>query len=326
MRVFSGIQPTGELHIGNYLGAIKQWIELQDEADCFFCIVDLHAITTPYDVKKLQEIILEKAIIYLAAGLDPEKVTIFVQSGVKEHAELCWLLNTVTPLGELYRMTQYKNKTARKKKNEKAGLLNYPILMAADILLYDTQVVPVGEDQKQHVELTRDIARRFNKTFGDTFILPKEKLPSQGARIMSLSDPKKKMSKSDPSVESYISLFDSPDKIRKKIKSAKTDTGKTIKHDPEKKPGISNLLIIYALFSDITVKKAEKEMENKNYGEFKKELAELLVEKLKPFRDKREEFLSRKVYINEILKRGEKNAQTFAQAKIKDVRRKMGLS
>ncbi len=324
MRIFSGIQPTGELHIGNYLGAIKQWNSLQHQNNCIFCIVDLHAITVPYDTEKLSNLILEKAVIYLAAGIDPEKAIIFVQSHVKAHTELCWLLNTITPLGDLYRMTQYKEKSQKGKKNENAGLLNYPILMAADILLYDADIVPVGEDQKQHVELARSIARKFNSKFGETFTLPKEQLPTEGARIMSITNPKKKMSKSDPEA-SYISLFDSPEAIKKKIKSAVTDTYKTIKYDKEKRPGISNLLTIYSLFSEIEVKEVEKEMKGKSYKKFKDELAELMIIKLAPFRKRREEFLSREVYVKEILKQGQDAANSLAESKISEVKRKMGL-
>jgi tryptophanyl-tRNA synthetase len=323
MRIFSGVQPTGNLHIGNYFGAIRQWIDFQNDNDCFFCIVDLHAITVPYDQKTLPDLVYEKAIVYLAAGLDPEKVAIFVQSSIKEHTELAWLLNTITPLGELYRMTQYKEKS--KKKNESAGLLNYPILMAADILLYDTDIVPVGEDQRQHVELARDIARRFNNRFGETFILPKEKLPKNGARMMSITNPRKKMSKSDTDKNSSILLFDSPGEIRKKIKSAVTDTYKTIKYDKVRRPGISNLLTIYALLKEAEIKEIEKEMQGKTYKSFKEELAELIVGKLEPFREKREELLSREVYVREILKQGEKKARTIAQSKMSEVRRKMGI-
>ncbi len=322
MRIFSGVQPTGKLHIGNYFGAIKQWLDYQNDNDCIFCIVDLHALTVPYDNEKLPEFVMEKAVVYLAAGLDPQKVDIFIQSSVKEHTELAWLLNTVTPLGELYRMTQFKEKS---EKSLCAGILNYPILMAADILLYDTDLVPVGEDQKQHVELARDIAKKFNKRFGETFTLPKAKLPEGGERVMSIADPKKKMSKSDTNEAGAIFLFDSPEDIRKKIKSAVTDTYKTIKYDKEKRPGISNLLTIYAILSDNNVKEVEKEMKGISYKAFKESLAELTVEKLEPFRDKREELASREVYVNEILKQGEKKARSFAESKMDNVRRKMGL-
>jgi tryptophanyl-tRNA synthetase len=198
MRIFSGIQPTGELHIGNYLGAIKQWIKLQEKNECLFCIVDLHALTSPFDPKKMEDLVMEKAMIYLAAGVNPKKSIIFIQSRVSQHSELAWLLNTVTPIGDLQRMTQYKEKSEKFKKNINAGLLNYPILMASDILLYQTEIVPVGVDQRQHVELTRTIGKRFNSRFGETFKIPEVYLPKAGAKIMSLSIPSKKMSKSDP--------------------------------------------------------------------------------------------------------------------------------
>jgi len=325
MRVFSGIQPTGTIHIGNYLGAIKQWIELQEKNKCVFCIVDLHALTVPYDPKKLEELILEKAIAYLAAGVNPEKSIIFVQSQVREHAELTWLLNTVTPLGELGRMTQYKEKSKKFKSNLNAGLLDYPVLMAADILLYQTDLVPVGEDQAQHVELTRTIARKFNQRFGETFKIPEVKLPKMGARIMSLINPAKKMSKSDP-WESYIGLFDEADEIKQKIMRSVTDTGKIIKYNPEKKAGISNLLTIYSLFSGKTIKELERKFKTKGYADFKKSLTEVLVNSLEPFRRKRKELLSREVYVKEILEQGRKRAEILAQSTMNEVRKKMGLS
>lgn len=324
MRIFSGIQPTGKLHIGNYLGAINQWLELQAENECIFCIVDLHALTVPYDPKTLQELILEKAVIYLAAGINPEKSIIFVQSHVKEHSELTWLLNTITPLGDLSRMTQYKEKAKKFKKNLNAGLLDYPVLMAADILLYKTETVPVGEDQKQHVELARTIARKFNQKFGETFKIPEAKLPKLGARIMSLKDPKRKMSKSD-SPESQIGLFDEPEEIRKKIMAAVTDTGKVVKYDPVKKAGISNLLTIYSLFSGKTVKEMEKKFKEKGYANFKKSLSDLLIDSLEPFRRKKKELLTREVYVKEILSQGARRAQTIAQSTMQEVKKKMGL-
>lgn len=324
MRIFSGVQPTGIIHIGNYLGALKQWVELQDKNECIFCIVDLHALTAPYDPKNLQSLITEKVIAYLAAGINPEKSTIFVQSQVKEHAELMWLLSTVTPLGDLSRMTQYKDKAKRFKQNLNAGLLNYPILMAADILLYQTDLVPVGEDQVQHVELARTIAKKFNQTFGNTFKIPESKIPKIGARIMSLREPTKKMSKSDPK-ETYIGLFDEPEEIKAKIARAVTDTGKSIKYDLKAKPGISNLLTIYSLFSGKTIAELEKKFKGKGYADFKKSLAELLVSSLEPFRKKRKELLSREVYVKEILNQGEDKARIIAQSTMRDVRKKMGL-
>lgn len=324
MRIFSGIQPTGNIHIGNYLGAIKQWIELQKEAECIFCIVDLHALTSPFNPKELQNLILEKTVAYLAAGIEPEKSIIFVQSHVKEHAELTWLLNAVTPIGDLSRMTQYKEKSKKFKNNINAGLLNYPILMAADILLYQTDVVPIGEDQQQHVELTRIIARKFNQRFGQTFKIPESRLPQTGSRIMSLTQPTKKMSKTD-SPESYIGLFDEPDQIKKKIMKATTDTEKNIKYNPKSKPGISNLLTIYSSLSGKTIKEIENKFKGKGYGNFKKSLAKVTITSLDPLRKKRKELLSREVYIKEILNRGKEKAQVIAQSTIHDVKQKMGL-
>jgi tryptophanyl-tRNA synthetase len=324
MRIFSGIQPTGAIHIGNYLGALHQWVELQEKNECLFCIVDLHALTAPFNPRKLQDLILEKTIVYLAAGIDPEKSIIFVQSQVKEHTELTWLLNTVTPIGDLNRMTQYKEKTKRFKKNLNAGLLNYPILMAADILLYQTDLVPVGEDQKQHVELTRAIARKFNQKFGQTFKIPGVKLPKTGAKIMSLTEPAKKMSKTD-NPESYIGLFDEPEATKEKIMRAVTDTGKLIRYDPKKKPGLSNLLTIYSLLSGKTMKEIEKQFKGRGYAEFKKYLVNLLINYLEPFRRKKKELLSREVYLKEVLNQGAKRAQVIAQSTIQEVRKKMGL-
>jgi len=347
MRVFSGIRPSGQLHIGNYLGAIKQWALLQEREECVFCIVDLHAITTPYVAEDLQKNIKDAAIVYLAAGLDPKKCLFFVQSQVPEHAELAWLLSTVCPVGELQRMTQYKEKSKELKDSPPAGLLNYPILMAADILLYQANLVPVGKDQKQHIELARFLARRFNKQFGKTFPEPKALISKTGAKIMSLQNPKKKMSKTDDEKE-YIALFDEPDVIKEKIMAAVTDSGKTIKYDPQKKPGLSNLLTIFSLLSDKKmnpirsktpqmsadtqthrtsneVKAIEKRFQDKGYVEFKKALANLLIKKLEPFRQKKKEFLTRETYLKEILEQGRKKAQIIAQSTIQEAKRKMGL-
>ena len=325
MRVFSGIQPTGQLHIGNYLGAIKQWVELQEKNECIFCIVDLHALTVPYNPKALEDLILEKAIIYLAAGINPEKSIIFVQSQVKEHTELTWLLNTVTPIGDLARMTQYKEKSRKFKKDLNAGLFNYPILMASDILLYQTDLVPVGEDQKQHVELARTIARKFNQKYGQAFKIPEVRLLKTGSRIMSLQQPTKKMSKTD-GPDTYIGIFDEPEEIKSKIMKAVTDTGKLIKYNPQKKVGISNLLTIYSLFTGKSIKELEKKFKGKGYAEFKKSLAEVLISSLEPFRRKKKELLTREVYVKEILNQGAKRAQVLASSTLQDVRKKMGLS
>ncbi len=324
MRIFSGIRPTGEIHLGNYLGALKQWIKLQENNEGIYCIVDLHAITTPYNKKELRKNTLKIAASYLAVGLNPEKSTIFIQSQIKEHSELAWLLGSIVPLGELKRMTQFKDKSKKHPKHINAGLLNYPILMAADILLYQTDAVPVGEDQKQHVEFARKIARKFNKEFGETFHLPKALISQSGARIMSLQNPKKKMSKTG-NLKGCIDLFEKPGIIRKKIMSAVTDTDNKIVFRPNKKNGISNLLTIYSLISDKNIKDIEKEFKNKKYSEFKKSLANQLIKILKPFREKKEKLLSREVYIEEILKKGERKARIIAQSTIKSVRKKMGF-
>lgn len=325
MRIFSGIRPTGGLHIGNYLGAIKQWIELQEKNECVFCIVDLHAITTPYNPKELQKNILETTAVYLAAGINPDKAVIFVQSEVKEHAELGWLLGTICPMGELGRMTQFKEKSKQHKEYANAGLFNYPVLMAADILLYKTQAVPVGKDQEQHVELARTIAKKFNLKFGKIFPEPESIIAETGAKIMSLTNPKKKMSKSDDP-KSCISLFDSPEDITKKIMSAETDSGKDVIYNITKKPGISNLLTIYSLTSGKTIKEIEKEFKGKGYGDFKKSLAQTLINYLEPFRRKQMELQTRDVYVKEILNKGANRARIIAQTTMKEVREKMGLS
>lgn len=324
MRIFSGIRPTAGIHIGNYFGAIKQWIELQEKNECVFCIVDLHAITTPYNLKELQKNIQDTTAVYLAAGINPEKSIIFVQSEVKEHVELAWLLGTITPMGELSRMTQFKDKSKQHKDYINSGLFTYPILMASDILLYKTQAVPVGKDQEQHVELTRTIARKFNQQFSKTFEEPKTIIPESGSKIMSLSNPKKKMSKSDDP-RSCISLFDSPEQITKKIMSAETDSGKDVIYNITKKPGISNLLTIYSLMSGQTIKEIEKEFKGKGYGSFKKSLAQLVINYLEPFRRKQIELQTRDVYVKEILEQGASRAKIIAETTMKEVREKMGL-
>jgi len=324
MRIFSGIRPTGNIHIGNYLGAVKQWIELQEKNECVFCIVDMHAVTTPYDPKEMKKNILEATSIYLAAGVNPDKSIIFVQSDIKEHVELAWLLGTITPMGELSRMTQFKEKSKQHKDYINAGLFNYPILMAADIMLYKTQAVPVGKDQEQHVELARTIARKFNQKFGQTFPEPETILPKSGAKIMSLQNPKKKMSKTDEP-KSYISLFDTEEEIEKKVMSAQTDSGKGVIYNVTKKPGISNLLTIYSLLDGRTIQEIEKEFKGKGYGDFKKSLAKVVINYLEPFRRKQKELLTREVYVQEILNKGKSRAQTIAQATMQEVREKMGL-
>ncbi|MDD4358928.1 MAG: tryptophan--tRNA ligase, partial [Candidatus Pacebacteria bacterium] len=286
MKIFSGVRPTGEIHIGNYLGSVKQWVELQKSNECNFAIMDWHAITTPYDPKTLQDKIFNLAATYLSAGIDPDKCAFFIQSQVKEHAELAWLLGTIVPVGELQRMTQFKDKSKEHKEYVNAGLLNYPILMAADILLYKAEGVPVGKDQKQHVEFTRNLAEKFNKSYGKTFPLPKPLIPQKQAKIMSLKDPSKKMSKSGDQ-KGCITLFEDKESIRKKIISSTTDLEKEIKFDEENKKGISNLLSIYSAFSDKSIKDLEKEYKGKNYAEFKEDLADVLILELNKFKEKR---------------------------------------
>jgi tryptophanyl-tRNA synthetase len=325
MRIFSGIQPTGSLHIGNYLGAIKHWIKLQETRQCIFSIVDLHAITVPYDPREFKRLVLDTAIAHLALGIDPERAIFFIQSHIKEHAELAWFLNTIIPVGELQRMTQYKDKSKKYKGAVSAGLMNYPVLMAADILLYNTDLVPVGKDQQQHVELTREIARRFNQRFGKTFKEPEAQIPKVGAKIMSLKEPRKKMSKSDND-KTRINLFDRPVDIQKKIAAAVTDTGKEIAYKPQKKPGIANLLVMYSLFSEKPIKQLEKEFQNaKGYSVFKRSLAKLTIDYLEPFRKKQKELSRRDVYVKEILSGGKRKAELIAQSTMQEVKAKMGL-
>ncbi|MDD3292755.1 MAG: tryptophan--tRNA ligase [Candidatus Pacebacteria bacterium] len=324
MKIFSGIRPTGDIHLGNYLGAIKQWIELQEKEDCLFCVVDWHAITTPYDEKTLQDKIFDLSCSYLAAGLDPKKCSLFIQSQVKEHSELAWLLGTIIPLGELKRMTQFKDKSQKHSEYINAGLLNYPILMAADILLYKTEAVPIGKDQVQHLELTRNVAEKFNKKYGKTFIIPKPMLPKQGAVIMSLTDPNKKMSKSDDG-KGCIGLFENPKEIEKKIMSATTDSDNEIRYDLEKKSGISNLLTIYSLFSNQTIKQIEKEFKGKGYGDFKKSLSQLLIKKLEPLRIKKQDLMKNPDLVYSILDKGAKEARKKAEQTMIEIRNKMGL-
>lgn len=322
---FSGIQPTGIVHIGNYLGAIKNWVTIQNEYNSIFSVVDLHAITIPQDPKKLKESTLKMIALILAAGIDPEKSTIFIQSNIGAHSELAWLLNTITRMGELNRMTQYKEKSEKMKEDiASVGLFDYPVLMASDILLYDTDIVPVGEDQKQHVELTRDIANRFNTRFGETFKIPTPIIKKEGARIMGLDNPEKKMSKSAESEYNYIALTDDTDTIRKKISRAVTDSESTIKFNPERK-GLYNLMTIYSLFSNIVPSKIEEKYKDKGYAEFKKNLAEIIIENLAPFQTKYKKLISDKKYLLKIANAGAKKASLIAEKKLKEVKEKIGL-
>ncbi|MBU6414968.1 tryptophan--tRNA ligase [Patescibacteria group bacterium] len=324
--IFSGIQPSGDLHIGHYFGAMKNWVALQNQYRSIFCIVDEHAITVPQDPEKLRERTLDIAMWYLAAGIDPKRSIIFVQSHNSDHTELSWILNTITPFGELERMTQFKDKSSKMKKaGIPAGLLNYPTLMAADILLYQTDAVPVGEDQKQHVELARTLARKFNSRFGVTFKEPKELIQKFGSRIMSLQDPTKKMSKSDENKNSYIGLLDAPDDIRGKIKIAVTDSGKEIIFNQEKKPAIANLLTIFSLFSGLQIKDIEKKYKRKGYGEFKKDLGNIAVAHLEPLQQKYRALKKNPEQVKEILREGVKSAKQISSKTLADAKQKIGF-
>jgi len=321
MKIFSGIQPTGKLHIGNYFGAIQNMVRLQDKDEAIFSIVDLHAITVQYDPKELQEKLKDTVLDFLACGIDPEKSVVFIQSQVKEHAELAYLLSTITPIGQLQRMTQFKDKSQREK-TVNTALLTYPILMAADILLYDTDIVPIGEDQKQHLELTQDIVRRFNNRFGRILGFPKMIIPQNGARIMSLTNPLRKMSKSEP--DGCIFLSDSPEIIKEKIKKAVTDTEKQINFDFQKRPALANLLTIYALSQDKKI--AELELNKfEGHAQFKEALSQSLIKKLEPIREKRKELEQKPEYIEKVLQEGREKAQKIATEKIKEIKKAMGL-
>jgi tryptophanyl-tRNA synthetase len=324
--VFSGVKPTSIPHIGNYIGALRQWVDLQKDYNCYFCIVDDHAITVPQDPKMLREQIYAIAATYLAVGIDPKKSTLFLQSDVAQHTELGWLLITQTKMGELSRMTQFKDKSQKTgKESAGVGLFAYPALMAADILLYDTNKVPVGHDQMQHIEFTRFLARRFNERFGQTFTLPQPLIQKVGARIMSLKDPKKKMSKSDDSAAGTIMLTDEDDVIQKKIMRAVTDSVAGISFDPEKKPAVSNLMSIYHHVTGESMKKIESDFEGKGYGDFKKALAEVLINHLSPIRKQINDYLKNPKELNKILDTGFQKTHPVAEKKIKQVKDKMGL-
>ena len=322
-RVFSGVQPTGNIHLGNYLGALKQFVELQDDHECIYCIVDEHAITVPQDPKELKEHILDVAALYLAVGVDPKKSIVFVQSDVSGHAELGWVLCCNSSTGELSRMTQFKDKS-KNKESAPTGLFTYPVLMAADILLYDTDVVPVGNDQKQHIELCRDLAIRINNKYKKTFVVPEGRFMKAGARVMALDDPTKKMSKSAENVHSRISLLDEPSKIKKSIMKATTDSEGIVKFDIENKPGISNLLSIYSALSGISIEELEVKYEGKGYGDFKKDLVEVTVEALAPIKARYEEIRHSDELI-EILKDGAARADAIAKKTMARVKENFGL-
>lgn len=324
LRVFSGIQPSGNFHLGNYLGAIRNWVRQQDTYDNHFCIVDLHALSLTTTREGMRSNIRNLAGIILAAGIDPDASVLFVQSHVREHAELCWLLNSVTQFGELRRMTQFKDKAGDQDEAVSAALFDYPVLQAADILLYDTDLVPVGDDQKQHIELTRDIAYRFNARYGETFVLPAADIKEAGARIMALDDPTKKMSKSSPNPGSYIALTDEPDAIWRKIRRAVTDSGSEIVVDPAKL-ALSNLITIYGLLTDTEPHAVQERFSGKGYGAFKSELAEVVVEAVAPMQERLAALEASPERIRGILEQGAEQACAEASRKMTHVRDRMGI-
>jgi len=324
-RILSGIKPSGELTLGSYLGAIKNWVALADEYECYYMMADLHAITVRQNPAELRRRTLSQLAQYIACGLDPEKNTIFVQSHVHQHAELSWVLNCYTMFGELSRMTQFKDKSAKNADNINAGLFTYPVLMAADILLYQADLVPVGEDQKQHVEITRDIANRFNGVYGDVFKMPDPFIPKTGARIMSLQEPENKMSKSEQDNGGCICLMDSPDTIMRSFKRAVTDSDTCVRFDKENKPGISNLMQIYACCTGKTMDEITAEFEGQGYGVFKPKVGEAVVETLRPIREKAEQLIKEKAYLEDVCCNGAQRASWAAEKTLRKVYKKVGF-
>ena len=323
--VFSGIQPTGVMTLGNYLGALKNWVKLQDDYNCYYCIVDMHALTVRQDPVQFRKNILDAYALMLACGIDPDRSTAFIQSHVKTHAELAWVLNCNTPFGELSRMTQFKDKSAKHPDNVNGGLFTYPVLMAADILIYNADLVPVGQDQTQHLEIARDIAGRFNGIYGDTFTLPEGYVPAAGAKIMSLAEPTKKMSKSDTNVNSFILMTDDKDAIVRKFKRAVTDSDGVVRFDRETKPGVSNLMCIYSTFTGKSNDEIAAEFEGKGYGDFKLAVAEVTADALAPVQAEYGKILADKAYVDEVLKSGAERASRLANRTVNKVYRKVGL-
>ena len=323
--IFSGMQPSGTITLGNYLGALKNWTNLQDEYNCLYCIVDMHAITVRQEPAVLRKNARDLMMLYIAAGLDPEKNIIYMQSHVSAHAELAWILNCFTYMGELSRMTQFKDKSQKHSDNINAGLFTYPSLMAADILLYQTDLVPVGVDQKQHLELTRDLAIRFNNQFGETFKVPDAYIPKVGAKIMSLQDPLSKMSKSDPDANAAIKILDDPDTIIRKFKRAVTDSDTEVRYDPENKPGVSNLMTIYGCVTGQTMEQIQNEFAGKGYGDFKLKVGEAVVEELRPLQERFRALSADKAYIDGIIKKNAETANYLATKTLRKVQKKVGF-
>ena len=324
-RIYSGIKPSGELTLGSYIGAIRNWIALQDSYDCLYCIVDMHAITVRQNPADLRRRTLEQLAQYIACGLDTERNIVYIQSHVPAHAELSWVLGCYTMFGELSRMTQFKDKSRKNADNINAGLFTYPVLMAADILLYQTDLVPVGEDQKQHVEIARDIAGRFNQVYSPTFVLPEPFIPKTGARVMSLLDPSSKMSKSEQGGDGCITLMESPDDIMRSFRRAVTDSDTCVRFDPENKPGVSNLMTIYSCAAGKSFEEIENEFAGRGYGEFKQAVGESVVELLRPIREKTQDLLNNRDYLEGIYAKGAERAARLAQKTLDKVYRKVGF-
>jgi tryptophanyl-tRNA synthetase len=322
--IFSGIKPSGDLTLGNYIGAIKNWVKLQEDYECYFCVVDLHAITVKQEPKDLRKRTLEILAIYVASGIDPEKNTLFIQSHVPAHSEAGWLLNCYTYMGELGRMTQYKDKSKNSGESISAGLFNYPVLMAADILLYQTNLVPVGKDQLQHLEIARDIGERFNKTYSDTFVIPEPYIPKTGAKIMDLQDPSKKMSKSEENVNGYILIMDPPEVIRKKVNRAVTDSIGEVKYNDEQL-GVKNLMTILMTITGKSVEEIEEKYEGLGYAEFKSDVAEAIVSELEPVQIKIKEYIGNKDYLEGIYKKGAEKANYVANKTLRKMQKKIGF-
>jgi tryptophanyl-tRNA synthetase len=323
-RIFSGIQPSGALTLGNYLGALKNWVALQDEYDCVYCIVDMHALTVPKQPKDLRKNTLEVLANYVACGLDPDKSTLFIQSHVPAHAELAWIMNCFSYFGELSRMTQFKDKSKKNEGNITAALFDYPALMASDILLYDADLVPVGEDQRQHLEFTRDVAQRFNNRFSPTFVVPEPYISKVGAKIMSLQDPTSKMSKSDDNTNSFILLSDSPDDIMRKFKRAKTDSSGIVRYSDEQ-PGIKNMLGMYSKITGESIDGIVNKYEGKGYADFKVDTAEVVIEELRPIREEASKLLGDKAYLQSVYQKGAEKAEAVARKTLRKVYKKVGF-
>lgn len=325
--VLSGAQPSGELTIGNYMGALRQWVAMQDSHDCLYCVVDLHAITVRQDPKALREACLDTLALYLACGVDPKKSTVFIQSQVPQHTQLGWALNCYTQMGELSRMTQFKDKSQKHANNINVGLFGYPVLMAADILIYQANEIPVGQDQKQHLELTRDIATRFNNAYGDTFTIPEPFIPELGAKVMSLQEPLKKMSKSDENRNNVIGLLEDPKSVLKKLKKAMTDSDEppVVRFDVDNKPGVSNLLSLMSGVTGQSIASLEAEFEGKMYGHLKGAAGETVVSMLEPLQERYRAIRSDRAYLDQVMKAGAQSAQARAEVTLKKVYEKIGL-